>query len=432
MKLKACLRSIPFIIWRVFRLSIFLFLIAFTTGGAIVPTGGFNERVRTFTREQEFDFVTWTIDAAVTKFSSWALSAHRFMTPEEQSQLVLDYLDQVRNVQTLNHEMLVMYSDPTIDDLAAASQPLKENLNREIHRLESLAPLAESILQNQIMDIIHDEGLGFLGQVIPPTLYHVSDIPYNLIISPRSEITSLMSVSLTPGLSVDVMDHVEQAIYYDLDHAALVVPIGGMASYPAMVMQTSNLVRLTEIIAHEWVHNYLMPRPLGYLYFNSEEIRTINESVATLAGIELGLLTLQKYYPEHIPPELLQPQEEPKSPPPVAEPDPDAFDFRLEMRETRVTVDELLAQGTIEAAEAYMEARRQFFWENGFRIRKLNQAYFAFYGAYNVVPGGGPSGDDPIGPAVVTFREQSPSLADFLNDISWIDSFESLLALLDR
>ena len=46
-----------------------------------------------------------------------------------------------------------------------------------------------------------------------------------------------------------------------------------------------------------------------------------------------------------------------------------------------------------------MEQRRQLFVENGYYIRKLNQAYFAFYGAYADVPGGA-AGEDPVGPAV--------------------------------
>jgi hypothetical protein len=74
-----------------------------------------------------------------------------------------------------------------------------------------------------------------------------------------------------------------------------------------------------------------------------------------------------------------------------------------------------------------MELRRQFFWDNGYLIRKLNQAYFSFYGAYNDQPGGGASGEDPIGPAVVAYREQFDTLADFLNAISWINSYEGLL-----
>jgi hypothetical protein len=95
------------------------------------------------------------------------------------------------------------------------------------------------------------------------------------------------------------------------------------------------------------------------------------------------------------------------------------------MHETRVKADELLAKGKIDEAETYMEARRQFFWENGYLLRKLNQAYFAFYGAYADVPGGA-AGEDPVGPAVRALREQSASLEDFINTISWMTSFEQL------
>jgi hypothetical protein len=105
--------------------------------------------------------------------------------------------------------------------------------------------------------------------------------------------------------------------------------------------------------------------------------------------------------------------------------DPAPFDFRAEMHETRVTADQLLADNKIEEAETYMEKRRQLFWENGYQLRKLNQAYFAFHGAYADVPGGA-AGEDPVGPAVRALREQSDSLADFVNTIAWMTSFEQL------
>jgi len=95
------------------------------------------------------------------------------------------------------------------------------------------------------------------------------------------------------------------------------------------------------------------------------------------------------------------------------------------MNTTRVTVDRLLSEGKIEAAENYMEERRRLFWDNGFLIRKLNQAYFAFYGAY-ADEAGGAAGEDPVGAAVRTLRAQSPSLASFLNRISWMWSFDQL------
>jgi hypothetical protein len=97
---------------------------------------------------------------------------------------------------------------------------------------------------------------------------------------------------------------------------------------------------------------------------------------------------------------------------------------------TRVQVDELLAQGKIEEAEAYMEQRRQVFWENGYRhLRKLNQAYFAFHGAYASQPGGAAGAKDVVGEAVRQLRAQSASLAQFLERISWVTSFEQLQAL---
>jgi hypothetical protein len=102
------------------------------------------------------------------------------------------------------------------------------------------------------------------------------------------------------------------------------------------------------------------------------------------------------------------------------------FDFRSEMHTTRVEVDKLLSEGKIEAAESYMESRRQLFWDNGYAIRKLNQAYFAFYGAYADVPGGA-AGEDPVGPAVRALRAQSPTLLAFLERIAKMTSYEDLV-----
>ena len=72
-----------------------------------------------------------------------------------------------------------------------------------------------------------------------------------------------------------------------------------------------------------------------------------------------------------------------------------------------------------------MEQRRQIFVKNGYLIRKLNQAYFAFNGAYADVPGGA-AGEDPVGPAVRALRAKSKTLADFVNSIAWMTSFQQL------
>jgi hypothetical protein len=99
------------------------------------------------------------------------------------------------------------------------------------------------------------------------------------------------------------------------------------------------------------------------------------------------------------------------------------------MHETRVRVDALLAEGKIQEAEEYMEVRRQFFWEKGFHIRKLNQAYFAFHGAYADTPLGA-AGEDPVGAAVRRLWAQSDTLYDFIHTMAWLTSFESLQEVL--
>jgi hypothetical protein len=131
---------------------------------------------------------------------------------------------------------------------------------------------------------------------------------------------------------------------------------------------------------------------------------------------------LQRYYPEWLPEPHPSQSEE------TGEPSPPTFDFRAEMRNTRVRVDELLAQGRIEEAESYMEVRRQAFWEKGYRIRKINQAYFAFHGAYADEPGA--PGSDPVGPAVLKLRDRSSSLREFLDTIAALTSFGELEALI--
>ena len=76
------------------------------------------------------------------------------------------------------------------------------------------------------------------------------------------------------------------------------------------------------------------------------------------------------------------------------------------MRATRLVVDELLKQGKVDEAEAFMEARRLTFVENGYPLRVLNQAYFAFHGSYAT----GASSTDPIGPKLRQLRAQSATL----------------------
>ncbi|HET6821409.1 MAG TPA: hypothetical protein VFH34_02110, partial [Anaerolineales bacterium] len=256
-----------------------------------------------------------------------------------------------------------------------------------------------------------------------------SSTPLALIVSERSVIQQIANISILPTLTLDDQILLEDEVAKSLDVSTLVVPIGGVGVYPTMVMETTDLRWTLDTIAHEWAHNYLNLRPLGLNYSTTPELRTMNETTASITGNEVGTYVLQKHYPELLPaaskPDFSFASFSESLLPSNAQDDPPPFDFRAEMHETRVTADQMLAEGKIEEAESYMEQRRQVFWENGYLLRKLNQAYFAFHGAYADVPGGA-AGQDPVGPAVRALREQSDSLADFINTISWMTSFEQL------
>lgn len=402
-----------------------------------MPPADRYEQVRTFTRMREFDYVQWTLDALSLKSAYGALSAPGYLTQDQQRELVYQYLDLVGWINQTNRDITIIYTDPAITDPAQAADGLLQRLETLKSMERSLQPLAESILQYQVSTIIAEQGLALGGQPLPPVLYHVTRLPNALIISPRSKIEQEFNISLLPDMTVEEMAELEKNVEQKLDVSALVVGIGGVGTYPTMVMSTTYLPWLLEVISHEWTHNYLTLRPLGANYMTTPELRTINETVANIAGKELGRAALDRYYPDIAatlppleppqPPAAEEPQ--PAAPTAPAQEDPNEFNFNREMRKTRVQVDELLAAGKIEEAEQYMEARRVFFWDHGYQIRRLNQAYFAFHGAYNDSPGGGAGGRDPVGPAVQLLRYQSKSLVDFLYRISWITSFEQLQAM---
>jgi hypothetical protein len=382
-------------------------------------------QIRRFTRPIEFDFFNWTLDAMSIKLEQFSLGTARYLPEAYRHDLVLTYFDTVREVRQIEDRLQEVLADPDLQDptIAAASIMAERDSIWEI--LSELEPIVETILQEQVASVLVDIGAQFLGTPFPPVAFHFTRPPMALIISPRDVIRQDANISLRADLALESQIELEEEVEKNSNISALVVPVGGIGIYPTMIQETSSVSWLMETIAHEWIHNYLTLRPLGMNYFSSSELRTMNETTANLLGKEIGRMVIEKYYPAFVPP---PPAETPSTPPPPTE--PPVFDFRDEMRETRMTVDELLARGDIEQAEDYMEARRQVFWENGYRIRRLNQAYFAFYGAYADEPGGA-AGEDPVGAAVRKLWARIGSPIEFLHKMAWMNEYQDLLDALE-
>jgi hypothetical protein len=383
---------------------------------------------RAYTRSFEFDYVGWILNALGVKIGQFALDTSAYLTPQDRSDTVREYLQLINQIQQMSARINDVFADPSVKDPLAATQDLRAQLEALRSRRDKISPLVEATLQSQVSEVAASMGLTLGGQPIPPVLYHSTSLPEALIISPRTVIRQDADISLLPDLIVEQKDRLENEVDKALNVSSMVVEIGGVGVYPTMVDQTSDLNWLTEVVSHEWTHNFLTLRPLGASYLSSPALRTMNETTASLAGKEIGRAVMKRFYPDLLPPEA---PASPQQTGPSSQSATAVFDFRGELHTTRLEVDQLLAAGKVADAEQYMEQRRVFFWNHGYHIRKLNQAYFAFYGAYADLPGGA-AGNDPVGTAVRALRADSPSLAVFLNRISWMWSFDQLQQAVDQ
>ena len=153
-------------------------------------------------------------------------------------------------------------------------------------------------------------------------------------------------------------------------------------------------------------------------------MRSLNETVADIAGREIGDRAFEMLgsTPERTSSAGLQNPEDKKG-----EGD-DTFNFDKEMGKTRLRVDALLADGKIEEAERYMEERRKIVVENGFLVRKLNQAYFAFHGTYAESA----VSISPISDQLHRLRALMPDVGAFISAMSGVSGYQEFLEKLKR
>ena len=397
-------------------------------GAANVVSVGQNDQIRRFSRAYEFDYLEWELDAFFQKAVQAATKAEKLLNSDQQMRVVNSYLLTVREQNQLETDLRNASASPNASDKLKVPE-LTQALDRKTGEFEVLSRLAESVIQNQTELSLASLGFGLGGQVLPPVLYQVSEMPMNLIVSPRTEISTIFEINLEPGLSVLEREKIESGIFRDFSLAALVEPIGGLGAYPTMVMQSSDIAWLLETVSHEWTHNWLTFHSLGLRYFTSNQLRTINETTASISGKEISQQTLKTWYPQYLP---VDEKNKPATTKKPFVPEKESFSFRKEMHTTRVRVDAFLAEGKVEESEAYMESRRVFLWENGYHLRKINQAYFAFYGSYNDTPGGGAAGDDPVGPVVQQYRKQFEDFHRFMLKIASVKSFNELQGRLNQ
>jgi hypothetical protein len=369
-----------------------------------------------------WDFVGWELANLRLKLQEEIPQPAARLNPAERAVLVRSYLDRAQIIGAAESHLDELYaqpagdeSQPSADDLADR-QRLEAKLEVLREQQAQVRPAVEQTIQGQISSILAQQQLGAGFESFPPVWFTFTEPPRKLVVSPRDRIATTYYAMLQPGLPADQREQIETAIRDEHNLSAYITSIGGLGAYPTIVVDQAPLEWVLSTVAHEWTHNYLTLFPLGLSYTTSSELTIINETVAEIAGDELGAAALAAYYPE-----LVRTFPGKDQPAPSLHDDGfqvETFDFRKEMRHTREVVDLFLKYGRVADAEEYMQIRRLLFEENGYHIRKLNQAYFAFHGSY----GTGAAATSPIGPKLQKLRELSPDLRTFLESVRWFTS----------
>lgn len=330
--------------------------------------------------------------------------------PEEQEEVLRQYY-------TLTSQVRAELERSDLDSSRlAALQEERAELENEVERIVG------SYIDDAVRSTGLQESLPLFGDVKltwPPVYFELTNPPQVLVRSPRDRIERLgdrlLKEDLTPADIAEIESRGD-----DDDTVSLVVSIGGIAAYPAIIRSDRNYWSTIDTASHEWVHHYLSFYPLGQQWGRSSDANTLNETTANIAGREFAAIIRERN------PVSFDGVEDGSYFSTVER----TVDFNAEMRKLRLEVDRLLENGEVQAAEQLMEETRLFLAGNGVFIRKINQAYFAFYGTYADTP----QSSDPIGPKVERVWELTGGVGIFLRamrDVTSVGELDETLAQLE-
>ena len=112
-------------ILHVLETLIFFILCAAFLGYSTPPTTDKIENIRAFTRNIEFNYVNWTLEAALLKLQAATVGVPYTLNSEIQKKIVSDYLHFTQLALEQEHQLEQLYADANILDKEAASASLR-------------------------------------------------------------------------------------------------------------------------------------------------------------------------------------------------------------------------------------------------------------------------------------------------------------------
>ncbi len=370
-------------------------------------------RVEAIAAPYRFSVAAWELAHLPPRIGGWINPADdaeaRDTAPVEL------YFDLGRQLRAAEYHLARVCAGAASGDAAS----LEEAIDDIMRQRTALAPEVTAVIEAQITAVLLDLGMGNDHRSLTPPPGFVMEAPPGLlIVSPRESIRTLETITLKQQIGDPDREAIEAQVDA-LGVVSLVLDLGGIGTtYPAFVTDRGGLAFTVATALEEWLHQYLVFKPLGQRYAayllglnRDHDVATLNETFAGIVSEEIRDLVLARFYGGRAAP---------------APRDPAAFDFDAAMRQTRRTVDTMLAAGEVDRAEAYMFQRRDYLEAQGYYLRKLNQAYFAFHGRYADAP----SSVDPLGDELRAFRAEFGEISEFIAVVAALQSRDELHRLM--
>jgi len=264
----------------------------------------------------------------------------------------------------------------------------------------------EKIIENEIKK---NNILIFNKFLFPKLRFKLDNTPNILIISPTNEIKLTYSILLKQNLTIKEKEIIENKIEKKFNVSAIVLKIGGIAFYPSLIPKDMEHTKIINNTIHEWLHQYFSLYDLGQNIYKDNKMLALNETLVSYISEELANnIMINETQSTKIKTKEIN-------------------SFNSEIRFTRSITDNLLSKNKIDIAEKFMLSQKNKLNDQGYQIRKINQAYFAFYNSY----GNTPQSTNNILSKLKCIRTKNAKLNVFINKLKNINNFSKFENILN-
>lgn len=320
----------------------------------------------------------------------------------EERQMVYDYFSICEEMIELGDPQMALLYIEEYEKLK--DEKNREKFSRLDERRQNLEYRVESILEFCINDILEKKRL---SPKIRLKLIYPFPVDFN--VSMRDKIAVIKSKVLDGRIDIDTVETIESG-YQEMNLAAHISPLGGLAGSPILVLGLGLLKSRLKTMLHETGHELIGDSPLRLYSILFPELKAIQEITCDIVKEELVEDVIQEYFQDYTPSALVEKKEG------------RGRNFWRRTKESINAVNEYLSHGDVTGAERYLEEIRG---SQGFRV--FNQATLSAHGFYS-------NTGNPMEAKVCSLRESSKDLYTFLEKVSkvkTVQDFENLLLALD-